>query len=72
MIKALNADERAHLVKYGVPEDVVDQIDFLIDELNGALVADGWASPAGQTMFLAQRLLAYAVRLAEIGMAEVA
>jgi len=43
-----------------VPQEIVEQIEFLFDELNGALEADGWQNPVGQLKWIALRLEEYA------------
>jgi len=60
VIPALNKEEREHLAKCGVPDEMMDQIESLFDELNGAIVADGWSDPAGQARFVAERLECHA------------
>jgi len=48
------------LRQIGVPEPMVEQLEFLLQEIGGVLVAEGWSDPAGQARFVAERLECHA------------
>jgi hypothetical protein len=59
------------LLEKGVPEAMVEQLEDLILEVEGYLVAEGWGSnPAGQARFIFERLLQHSSRFYDLSLRE--
>lgn len=58
--------ELGQLLHRGVPAPMVEELESLLLELDGALVAEGWSQPDGQARFVAQRLERYALKFREL------
>ena len=50
-----------------VPQEAVEQIEYLFDELNSTLEASGWENPTGQLEWIADRLEYYAAKFHQLG-----
>ena len=50
----------------GVPEPMLERLESLVLEVEGYLVSDGWANPAGQARFVAKQLMDHAIKFYEL------
>lgn len=68
--KRVVEDERyellAELLLDGVPRAMVEELEALLLELDGVLIAEGWMKPPCQAQFVAERLERYAARFREM------